>query len=50
MQRNYMDRFIDGIELIAAAFVGIVAIDIFVSVLLRYFFAATISGACFSAF
>ena len=42
MQRNYMDRFIDGIELIAAAFVGIVAIDIFVSVLLRYFFAVSI--------
>ncbi|MFY9625459.1 MAG: TRAP transporter small permease [Rhodoplanes sp.] len=42
MQRTYMDRFIDGIELIAAAFVGIVAIDIFVSVLLRYFFAVSI--------
>ena len=42
MQRNYMDRFIDGIELIAAAFVGIVAIDIFVSVLLRYFDAVSI--------
>jgi TRAP-type C4-dicarboxylate transport system permease small subunit len=37
-----MDRFIDGIELIAAAFVGIVAVDIFVSVLLRYFFAVSI--------
>src|SRR5215831_4966582 len=33
-----MDRFIDGIELVAAVFVGIVAADIFVSVLLRYFF------------
>ncbi|MGA8291931.1 MAG: TRAP transporter small permease [Rhodoplanes sp.] len=42
MHRTYMDRFIDGIELIAAAFVGIVAIDIFVSVLLRYFFAVSI--------
>ena len=42
MQRTYMDRFIDGIELIAAAFVGIVAVDIFVSVLLRYFFAVSI--------
>ncbi len=30
-----MDRFIDGIELIAAFFVGIVALDIFLSVLLR---------------
>ena len=34
-----MDRFIDSIEWIAAIFVGIVAADIFVSVLLRYFFA-----------
>ena len=37
-----MDRFIDGIELIAAFFAGVVAIDIFVSVLLRYFFAVQI--------
>jgi TRAP-type transport system small permease protein len=37
-----MDRFIDGIEWLAAAFVGIVALDIFVSVLLRYFFAMSI--------
>jgi TRAP-type C4-dicarboxylate transport system permease small subunit len=37
-----MDRFIDGIEWIAAAFVGIVALDIFVSVLLRYFLAVSI--------
>jgi TRAP-type transport system small permease protein len=37
--RHAMDRFIDGIELIAAFFVGLVALDIFVSVLLRYFFA-----------
>jgi TRAP-type C4-dicarboxylate transport system permease small subunit len=36
--RSSMDRFIDGIELLAAAFVGIVAADIFISVLLRYFF------------
>ena len=36
--RNVMDRFIDTIELIAAVFVGIVAADIFISVLLRYFF------------
>ena len=40
--RNRMDRFIDGIELLAACFVGIVAVDIFVSVLLRYFFAVSI--------
>ncbi len=37
-----MDRFIDGIELLAAAFVGIVAADIFISVLLRYFFSYSI--------
>ena len=37
-----MDRFIDGIELIAAFFVGLVALDIFVSVLLRYFFSVQI--------
>src|SRR5215471_10089851 len=36
--KSRMDRFIDAIELIAAIFVGIVAADIFVSVLLRYFF------------
>src|ERR1700728_3865309 len=40
--RNAMDVFIDGIELIAAFFVGIVALDIFVSVLLRYFFSVQI--------
>src|SRR5258708_36700914 len=38
VRRNGMDRFIDGIELLAAAFVGIVAADIFISVLLRYLF------------
>src|ERR1700735_2695994 len=40
--RSLMDRFIDGIELVAAFFVGIVALDISVSVLLRYFFAVQI--------
>ena len=35
MKRTWMDRFIDGIEWIAAFFVGIVALDIFLSVLLR---------------
>ena len=34
-RRGLMDRFIDGIELLAAIFVGIVAADIFISVLLR---------------
>ncbi|MFV0280306.1 MAG: TRAP transporter small permease [Rhodoblastus sp.] len=42
MTRNLMDRFIDGIEWIAAVFVGIVAADIFISVLLRKFFALSI--------
>jgi|SRR5579871_3631302 len=40
--RQFMDRFIDSIELVAAAFVGIVAADIFISVLLRYFFSVSI--------
>jgi TRAP-type transport system small permease protein len=40
--RSAMDRFIDGIELIAAFFAGIVALDIFVSVMLRYFFSVQI--------
>jgi TRAP-type C4-dicarboxylate transport system permease small subunit len=37
-----MDRFIDAIELVAATFVGLVAADIFISVLLRYFFVVSI--------
>ena len=32
-----MDRFIDGIELTAAVFIGIVALDVFITVMLRYF-------------
>jgi len=44
-KRNVMDRFIDGIELVAAFFVGIVAADIFISVLLRYFFSVQIPDA-----
>jgi TRAP-type C4-dicarboxylate transport system permease small subunit len=40
--RNHMDRFIDAIELVAATFVGLVAADIFISVMLRYFFAVSI--------
>src|SRR5208282_1221473 len=43
--RNVMDRFIDAIELIAAFFVGIVAADIFISVMLRYFFSVQIPDA-----
>src|SRR6201993_139989 len=38
MTRGAMDRFIDTIEWIAAGFVGIVAINIFVAVLLRNLF------------
>src|SRR5437764_7173044 len=44
-KRNVMDRFIDFIELVAAFFVGIVAADIFISVLLRYFFSIQIPDA-----
>ncbi len=40
--RSLMDRFIDAIEWMAAIFVGIVAADIFISVLLRYFFSVSI--------
>src|SRR2546429_1401376 len=42
VRRGRMDRSIDGIELLAAFFVGIVAADIFSSVLLRYFFSVSI--------
>jgi TRAP-type transport system small permease protein len=41
-RRNRMDRFIDAIELLAAIFVGIVAADIFISVLLRKLFSVSI--------
>ena len=37
MRVNLMDRFIDSIEWIAALFIGIVAVDVFITVLLRYF-------------
>jgi TRAP-type C4-dicarboxylate transport system permease small subunit len=39
---RFADRFIDTIEGIAAVFVGIVAADVFISVLLRYFFGVSI--------
>jgi TRAP-type C4-dicarboxylate transport system permease small subunit len=42
VRRNLMDRFIDSIELTAAVFVGIVAADVFISVLLRYLFGVSI--------
>ena len=38
MKRAYMDRFIDTIEWIAAGFVGLVAANIFVAVVLRNVF------------
>ena len=42
MKRIYMDRFIDSIEWVAAAFGGIVAANIFIAVLLRNLFAYSI--------
>ena len=42
---RWMDGFIDSIEWIAAFFIGVVAFDVFVSVLLRYFFGYTIPDA-----
>jgi TRAP-type C4-dicarboxylate transport system permease small subunit len=42
MQRRFMDGIIDMIEAIAAAFVGLVAADIFISVMLRRFFSVQI--------
>jgi TRAP-type transport system small permease protein len=44
-RRSAMDAFIDGIELVAAFFAGIVAADIFISVMLRYFFSVQIPDA-----
>src|SRR5690349_9460106 len=40
--RNNMDRFIATIELIAAFFIGLVAIDIFLTVILRNFFSMAV--------
>src|SRR6266849_1147370 len=40
--KAHMARVIDGIELVAAIFIGLVAADIFLSVLLRHFFSASI--------
>ena len=37
-----MDRFIDSIEWIAAIFVGVVAVDVFTTIFLRYFFSIQI--------
>jgi TRAP-type C4-dicarboxylate transport system permease small subunit len=40
--KSMMDRFIDSIELVAAAFVGIVAVNTFIAIVMRKFFAVTI--------
>ena len=42
MKRSFADRFISTIEWLAAIFVGIVALNIFVNVLLRKFFSTSI--------
>jgi len=41
-RKNFMDRFIDSIEWVAAFFVGIVALNTFMAVVMRKFFAVTI--------
>ena len=41
-RKNFMDRFIDSIEWIAAFFVGIVALNTFTAVFMRKFFAVTL--------
>jgi TRAP-type C4-dicarboxylate transport system permease small subunit len=41
-RKSVMDRFIDSIELVAAAFVGIVALNTFIAIVMRKFFAVTI--------
>ena len=43
--RNGMDRFIDSIEWVAAFFVGIVAINVFLAVMLRNLFGISIPDA-----
>ena len=45
MPGNLMDRFIDSIEWIAALFISIVAADVFITVILRYFFSIAIPDA-----
>jgi TRAP-type C4-dicarboxylate transport system permease small subunit len=40
--RLFADRFIETIEMVAAVFVGVVAADVFVSIMLRYFFSISI--------
>lgn len=40
--RLFADRFIATIEMVAAVFVGVVAADVFISIMLRYFFSISI--------
>lgn len=42
MKKNFSDRFINGIEWLAAIFVGLVALNIFINVVLRKFFSTSI--------
>ena len=42
VRKNFMDRFIDSIEWVAAFFVGVVALNTFTAVVMRKFFAVTI--------
>jgi TRAP-type C4-dicarboxylate transport system permease small subunit len=42
LKKNFADRFINSIEWLAAIFVGIVALNIFLNVLLRKFFSTSI--------
>ncbi|MCC8955057.1 TRAP transporter small permease [Bradyrhizobium sp. Pear77] len=42
MRKNFMDRFIDSIEWVAAFFVGVVALNTFTAVFMRKFFSVTI--------
>ena len=45
MKRSVMDRMINSIEWLAAMFVGIVALNIFIAVVLRKFFSTSIPDA-----
>ena len=42
VRKNFMDRFIDSIEWVAAFFVGVVALNTFAAVFMRKFFSVTI--------
>ena len=41
-RQRFADRFIDSVEWTAAVFVGVVAADVFISIMLRYFFGISI--------